>query len=54
MRELYCGAWRAVPNGPERWWDVAMDGLKDRVERRVARVIGVRAGLEGALEVRGL
>lgn len=54
MRELYCGAWRAVPKGPERWWDVAMDGLEDRVERRVARVIGVRAGLEGALEVRGL
>ena len=54
MRELYRGAWREVPKGPERWWDVAMDGLEDRVEQRVARVIGVRAGLEGALEVRGL
>ena len=54
MRELYRGAWRAVPKGPERWWDAAMQGLEDRIERRVARVIGVRVGLEGALEVRGL
>ena len=54
MSELYRGAWRAVPKGPERWWDSAMNGLEDRIERRVARVIGVRVGLEGALEVRGL
>jgi hypothetical protein len=54
MRELYRGAWRAVPEGPERWWDAAMDGLEDRIEQRVARVIGVRVGLEGALDVRGL
>jgi hypothetical protein len=54
MRELYRGAWRTVPKGPERWWDVAMHGLEDHIDRRVARVIGVRVGLEGALEVRGL
>ncbi|KAI9447495.1 hypothetical protein H4582DRAFT_1803022 [Lactarius indigo] len=54
MRELYRGAWRAVPEGPERWWDAAMHGLEERIERRVARVIGVRVGLEGALEVPGL
>ncbi|KAF8256737.1 HotDog domain-containing protein [Lactarius quietus] len=54
MRELHRGSWRAVPKGPERWWDAAMHGLEDRIERRVARVIGVRVGLEGALEVRGL
>src|SRR6266702_3853095 len=54
MRELYRGAWRAVLEGPERWWDAAMHGLEDRIERRVARVIGVRAGLEGASEVPGL
>jgi len=54
MRELCRGAWRAVPEGPERWWDAAMHGLEDRIEQRVARVIGVRVGLEGALEVRGL
>ena len=54
MSELYRGAWRAVPKGPERWWDSAMNGLEDRIEQRVARVIGVRVGLEGALEVRGL
>jgi hypothetical protein len=54
MRKLYRGAWRAVPKGPERWWDVAMHGLEDHIDRRVARVIGVRVGLEGALDVRGL
>ncbi|KAH9170385.1 hypothetical protein EDB89DRAFT_1978700 [Lactarius sanguifluus] len=54
MRELYRGAWRSVPDGPERWWDAAMHGLEGRIERRVARVIGVRVGLEGALEVPGL
>jgi hypothetical protein len=54
MRELYRGAWRAVPKGPECWWDAAMHGLEDRIEQRVARVTGVRLGLEGALEVRGL
>ncbi|KAI9445859.1 hypothetical protein BJY52DRAFT_1127893 [Lactarius psammicola] len=54
MRELYRGAWRAVPEGSERWWDAAMHGLEERIEQRVARVIGVRAGLEGALEVPGL
>ena len=51
MSELYRGAWRAVPKGPERWWDSAMNGFEDRIEQRVARVIGVRVGLEGALEV---
>ncbi|KAH9035170.1 hypothetical protein EDB83DRAFT_2525126 [Lactarius deliciosus] len=54
IRELYRGAWRAVPEGSERWWDAAMHGLEGRIERRVARVIGVRVGLEGALEVPGL
>ena len=54
IRELYRGAWRAVPEGPERWWDAAMHGLEERIEQRVARVIGVRVGLEGALDVRGL
>ena len=54
FRELCRGAWRAVPEGPERWWDTAMHGLEDRIKQRVARVIGVRVGLEGALEVRGL
>jgi len=54
MRELYRGAWRAVQKGPECWWDAAMHGLEDRIEQRVARVTGVRVGLEGALEVRGL
>ena len=53
MSELYRGAWRAVPKGPERWWDSAMNEFEDRIEQRVARVIGVRVGLEGALEVRG-
>ena len=54
MRELYRGAWRTVPKGPDCWWDAAMHGLEDRIEQRVARVTGVRIGLEGALEVRGL
>lgn len=54
MRELYRGAWRTVPEGPERWWDTANHGLEDHIKQRVARVIGVRAGLTGALEVRGL
>lgn len=54
MRELYIGGWRAVPEGDERWWDVAMDGLEGRTEKRVGKVRGVREGLEGALQVRML
>jgi len=46
MRELYCGAWRAASKGLECWWDAAMNGLEARIERRVARVTGVRIGLE--------
>ncbi len=52
MRELYLGGWRAVPEGDERWWDVAMKGLEGRIEKRVGKVRGVREGLEGALQVR--
>ena len=52
MRNLYLGGWRAVPEGDERWWDVAMKGLESRVENRVGKVKGVREGLEGALQVR--
>ena len=48
MRELYRGGWCAIPEGGERWWDEAMNGLKDRIDRRV------RVGLEGALEVKDL
>ncbi len=54
MRELYVGGWRAVPEGDERWWDVAMKGLEGRVEKRVRKVHGVREGLEGAIQVRML
>jgi hypothetical protein len=64
MRELYRGGWRAIPEGGgggsgggghgERWWDEAMSGLEERIERRVRKVWGVREGLEGALEVKGL
>lgn len=54
MRELYLGGWRAVPEGDERWWDVAMNGLEGRIEKRVGKVRGVREGLEGALQVRML
>jgi hypothetical protein len=55
MGELYRGGWRAVPKGDgARWWDEAMRGLEERIERRVQRVMGVREGLEGALEVKGL
>jgi len=54
MRELYLQGWRAVPEGDERWWDVAMNGLEGRIEKRVGKVRGVREGLEGALQVRML
>ena len=54
MRELYRGGWRAVPEGSERWWDEAMKGLEERVDRRVLKVKGVREGLDGALEVKGI
>jgi hypothetical protein len=54
MRELYLGGWRAVPEGDDRWWDVAMKGLEGRIEKRVGKVRGVREGLEGALQVRML
>jgi hypothetical protein len=54
MRELYLGGWRTVPEGSERWWDVAMKGLEARVDKRVGKVKGVREGLEGALQVRML
>ena len=54
MRGLYRGGWRAVPEGSERWWDEAMEGLEERVDRRVLKVRGVREGLDGALEVKGL
>ncbi|KAI0265882.1 hypothetical protein BC834DRAFT_156740 [Gloeopeniophorella convolvens] len=53
MREMYKGGWRAVPEG-DRWWDDAMLGLDARVQARLGKVMGVREGLEGALEVRGL
>jgi hypothetical protein len=48
MRELYRG-WRAMPEGSERWWDEALNGLGDRIGRK-----GQQGGLEGALEVKGL
>jgi len=51
MRELYRGGWR---EGSDRWWDEAMKGIEERVDRRVLKVRGVREGLEGALEVKGL
>lgn len=54
MRELYLGGWRGVPEGDERWWNVAMNGLEGRIEKRVGKVRGVREGLEGALQVRML
>jgi hypothetical protein len=54
MRELYLGGWRGVPEGDERWWDVAMKGLEGRIEKRVGKVRGVREGLEGAIQVRML
>ncbi|KAH9983048.1 hypothetical protein BJV74DRAFT_777907 [Russula compacta] len=54
MRELYCGAWRAVPEGSERWWDEAVKGLEGRMKARIGKVMGVREGLEGALQVRNL
>ena len=48
MRELYRGGWRAVPEGSKRWWDEAMNvnGLKNRIDRHVRKVRGVRVGLE--------
>jgi hypothetical protein len=54
MRELYRGGWRAVPEGGERWWDEAMDGLEERIERRVGKVMGVREGVDGALVVKDI
>jgi len=54
MRELYRGAWRDIPEGSERWWDKALSGLEGRIDRRIGKVRGVREGLEGALEVKGL
>jgi hypothetical protein len=54
MRELYRGGWRTVPEGRERWWDEAMNGLEERIERRVGQVKGVREGLDGALVVKGI
>jgi hypothetical protein len=54
MRELYRGGWRAAPEGSERWWDEAMNGLEERIERRVEQVMGVREGLEGALLVKDI
>jgi hypothetical protein len=68
MRELYRGGWRAVvsseqggtgdADGEQKpqgvWWDEAMRGLEGRIERRMQKVVGVREGLEGALEVKGL
>lgn len=55
MRELYRGGWRAVAEGGgERWWEEATRGLEVRIERRVRKVMGVREGVDGALEVKGL
>jgi hypothetical protein len=54
MRDLYRGGWRAVPEGSERWWDMAMKGIGGRIEKRVGKIRGVREGLEGALHVREL
>ncbi len=42
MRELYRGGWRAIPEGSERWWDEALNGLEDRVDRCVGKVRGNR------------
>src|SRR6266851_268010 len=46
MRGLHRGGWRAVPEGSKRWWDEAMNGLGNRIDRHVRKVRGVRAGLE--------
>jgi hypothetical protein len=55
MRELYRGGWRAVAEGGgERWWEEATRGLEMRIEKRVRKVMGVREGVDGALEVKGL
>jgi hypothetical protein len=68
MREFYRGGWRAVvsskqggtggANGEQKqqrgWWDEAMRGLEGRIERRMQNVVGVRKGLEGALEINGV
>jgi hypothetical protein len=54
MHQLYLGGWRAVPEGSERWWDVATKGLEGRAGKRVGKVKGVREGLEGALQVKML
>jgi hypothetical protein len=68
MRELYRGGWRAEvsseqgsssgADGEQKqqsvWWDEAMRGLEGRIERRMQKVVGVREGLEGALEIKVL
>jgi len=45
MHELHGGGWRAVP-------EKALNGFKGRIDKRTVQVRGVRAGLEGALEVK--
>jgi len=42
MAELYRGGWRTVPEGSERWWDEAMKGLEERVEKQLGNITGVR------------
>ncbi|KAF9458260.1 hypothetical protein BDZ94DRAFT_1284916 [Collybia nuda] len=49
LQELYKGGWRNVPEGPERWWDVAMDGVVEEKRRaRLDVMKGLGSGLTGA------
>ncbi len=54
MHKLYRGGWCVIPEGGKRWWDEAMNGLEDRIDRHVREVRGIRVGLEGTLEVKDL
>lgn len=43
------GGWRDVPEGPERWWDVAMGGaVEEKRKVRLEAMKGLGSGLAGA------
>lgn len=50
LQAFLCGGWRDVPEG-QRWWEDALGGdIEERRKRNLEAVIGVRLGLEGAME----
>ncbi|KAI0318657.1 hypothetical protein OF83DRAFT_1056532 [Amylostereum chailletii] len=51
-REFLRGGWRDVPEG-ERWWEQAFAGGRETIAQNLARVRGVREGVDGAKLVVG-